>query len=101
MSAFDLTFEELPICRTDDGMFTAPIDGGYHVSFTGPDDFEISDIYLCVDNGHVGLACRSAHHYLKYEADPALWSLVHDAIVERYRDRIEERICYEMAEEDA
>lgn len=100
MSAYDDIFEELPIYRTDDGMFAALVSGGYDVAFSGRGDFQISDIYLVVDNGRMGAEALGGRHYLKTGDDQAqaFWLRVHDAIVERYRDRIEERICCEMAE---
>jgi hypothetical protein len=98
MSALDFPFEELALFSTDDGLFTALVDGGCDVSFAGPEEFQITDIYLCVDNGLTGSACRSDRRVLKVRDDPALWLRVRDAIVERYRDRIEERINEEMAE---
>ncbi len=98
MSAFDFTFEELPLFRTDDGMFTALVNGSCDVSFTGPDDFDISDIYLIVDNGRSGLEMQAKAVAIKMEDGPAFWCRVHNAIVERYRDQIEERIAEELAD---
>jgi len=98
MPAFDHTFEELPLFRTEDGAYAAGrVDGGCDVSFTSPEDFQISDIYLVVDNGRNGTEARWKRHYLNI-SDPAFWCRIHDAIMERYRDRIEERISEEMME---
>jgi hypothetical protein len=96
MSAFDFTFEELAIEADDDA--TDLVDGGCDVSFSGLGDFEVTDIYIVIDNGLWGQLARTKRHYLKSDDDSTLWCRVHDAIIERYRDRIEERIACEMAE---
>ncbi len=89
MPAFDFTFEELPIEVGAEAVEL--VNGGCDVAFWSlEEDFYISDIYV-IDIGRV-----SKRLYLR--SSDARYKRICDAIVERHRDEIEERIAYEMAE---
>ncbi len=93
------TFEELPLFWQYADKIAwrgGLISGQFEVSYDGPNDWWISDIWIAVDNGKIGAEAKGTLLNLKIEDDDRFYALMLDAIDHRYASYIEERIADEM-----
>ena len=95
-------FEELALFwqfQNGEPFRTGHVDGEFEVSFDRDGDWYVSDLWISVDNGKMGEACKAALVNLNADTHETFYTLILDNLSAQYTTRIEEWIEDELMDE--